>query len=263
MMQRRTLIQGGCALAFGVATGAQAQIAELNDAINKGGRQRMLSQRLCKAYIALAQGIEPTRAQDVLDRSMAQFDRQLAELKAFAGTPELRATYAALEASWSEFKATLVGAPAVDAGVPKVMAAAGKVLALAHQGTQQYEALQNKPIGKLVNVAGRERMLSQRMAAFYLASLVPVDPVGARAEIAKARTEFLAGLAFIRNAPEATPRIKDELQLAEMQWVLYDNALQKAAPAESIRPQADVFIASENVLQVMDRITTLYSGLKA
>lgn len=263
MMRRRMLIQGGCALALAGATGARAQIADLNEAINKAGRQRMLSQRMCKGYIALAQGVEPGLAQQVMDRSMAQFDRQLAELKAFAGTPDLRTTYAALETSWSDFKATLVGAAPRTGGVPAVMAAAGKVLALAHQGTQQYEALQNKPIGKLVNVAGRQRMLSQRMAAFYLASLVPVDPAGARAEIAKARTEFLAGLDFIRNAPEATPKIRDELQLAEMQWVLYDNALQKTGPTESTRPQSDVFVASENVLQVMDRITTLYSGLKA
>lgn len=263
MIRRRLLIQGSCVLVLGAATGARAQVDDLNEAINKAGRQRMLSQRMCKGYIALARGVEPVLARQVLDRSMAQFDRQLAELKAFAGTPDLRATYVALEASWSDFKATLVGVAPTDAGVPRVMAAAGKVLALAHQGTQQYEALQNKPIGKLVNVAGRERMLSQRMAAFYLASLVPVDPAGARAEIAKARTEFLAGLAFIRSAPEATPRIKDELQLAEMQWVLYDNALQKTVPGDSMRSQSDVFVASENVLQVMDRITTLYSGVKA
>jgi hypothetical protein len=101
------------------------------------------------------------------------------------------------------------------------------------------------------------------MAAFYLASVVPVEPAAARAEIAKARTEFLAGLDFIRNAPEATQKIRDELQLAEAQWVLYDNALQKTAPAGTTRPQSDVFVASENVLQVMDRITNLYSGLKS
>ncbi|MGZ5182694.1 MAG: type IV pili methyl-accepting chemotaxis transducer N-terminal domain-containing protein [Ramlibacter sp.] len=262
-MQRRTLIQGGCALALAGMTGARAQIAELNDAINKAGRQRMLSQRMCKGYIALVESVEPGLAQQVLERSMAQFDRQLAELKAFAGTPDLRTTYAALEASWGDFRTTLLDGAPGKAGVPAVMAAAGKVLALAHKGTQQFEALQNKPIGKLVNVAGRQRMLSQRMAAFYLASLVPVDPAGARAEIDKARAEFLTGLDFIRNAPEATPKIRDELQLAEMQWVLFDNALQKTAPAGTLRPQSDVFVASENVLQVMDRITTLYSGLKA
>lgn len=263
MIRRRVLIQGSCVLALAAATSARAQIDDLNEAINKAGRQRMLSQRLCKGYIALAEGVEAPLAQQVLDRSIAQFDKQLAELKAFAGTPDLRATYAGLEVAWSGFKSTLVGAAPGNAGVPAVMGGAARVLALAHQGTQQFEALQNKPIGKLVNVAGRQRMLSQRMAAFYLASLVPVDPAGARAEIARARTEFLTGLAFIRSAPEATPRIKDELQLAEMQWVLYDNALQKTAPAGTTRPQSDVFVASENVLQVMDRITTLYSGVKA
>jgi hypothetical protein len=113
-----------------------------------------------------------------------------------------------------------------------------------------------------INKAGRQRMLSQRMAAFYLASILPIDAPGARAEIAKARTEFIAGLDFLRNAPEATPRIRDELQLAEQQWVLFDHALQRPAGAATRAP-ADVFVASENLLQVMDKITGLYSGLKA
>jgi len=39
---------------------------------------------------------------------MALFDRQLVELKAFAPTPEIKATYAQLEASWSDYKAARV-----------------------------------------------------------------------------------------------------------------------------------------------------------
>jgi hypothetical protein len=105
-------------------------------------------------------------------------------------------------------------------------------------------------------------MLSQRMAAFYLASQVPVDPGGARAEIASARTEFAASLDLLRNAPESTPRIRDQLQLAEGQWVLFDNALGKTA-AGTLKPQSDVFIASENLLQVMDQVTAMYAGVGA
>jgi hypothetical protein len=263
-INRRTWLQAtGALAALALPLAARPQVLDLNDAINKAGRQRMLSQRMGKAYLALVQNVEPALARQVLDRSMALFDRQHTELRAFASQPEVRDTYAAIEAVWSEYKGALVGAAPARAGVAAVLAQSGKVLALAHKGTQQYEALLNKPVGKLVNVAGRQRMLSQRMATFYLASVIQEQPAVAREEIAKARTEFLAGLQTLRNAPEATQKIKDELQLADAQWVLFDHALQKSTPGGSIKPMSDVFITSENLLEVMDRVTGLYTGLAA
>ena len=261
-IQRRTILHAGLGLALYGTFAAQAQVSDLNDAINKAGRQRMLSQRMGKAYLALVQGVEASLARQVLDRSMALFDRQLAELKAYGTQPDLRETYTALEAAWSEFKQALVGAAPSKAGAGAVMTLAAKVLTLAHKGTQQYEALSNKPVGKLVNVAGRQRMLSQRMAQFYLASVLQPE-AASRDEIAKARTEFIAGLQTLRNAPEATSKIKDELQLADGQWILFDNVLQKSAPGGSLKPLSDVFVASENILVVMDRVTGMYSELKA
>jgi hypothetical protein len=259
-MLRRTLLLSAAALALPT----QAQVQDLSDAINKAGRQRMLSPRMGKAWLALVHGIEPAAANSVLDKSMSLFDRQLVELKAFAPTPELRDTYLKLEAQWSDYKAALVGAAPDKNKASALLAADAKVLALAHQGTVQYEAALGKPVGKLVNVAGRQRMLSQRMAKFYLAATLPVEADTAAAEIAKARTEFMGAQALLRNAPEATARIQDELQLADGQWVFFDAALQRMQNASrSAKPGTEVFVASENLLSVMDRVTGLYAAVKA
>ena len=51
-----------CGLALTTVGAAQAQVADLNDAINKAGRQRMVSQRMSKAYLFLGQGIEVAAA---------------------------------------------------------------------------------------------------------------------------------------------------------------------------------------------------------
>lgn len=261
-MLRRTLLLSAATSAATLALPARAQVANLSDAINKAGRQRMLSQRMGKAWLALLQGVEVGNARKVLDASMALFDRQQVELRAFAPTAELRDTYQQLDAIWLEYKAALVGsAPAKDQAAG-LLALDGKVLALAHKGTGQYESVLGKPEGKLVNVAGRQRMLSQRMAKFYLAAAQQVNTETSTAEMAKAKTEFVGAMALLREAPQATPRIKDELQLADAQWVFFDAALQRLQTTQRLeRAASDVFVASENLLSVMDRVTGLYAAV--
>ncbi|MFN4361948.1 MAG: type IV pili methyl-accepting chemotaxis transducer N-terminal domain-containing protein [Hylemonella sp.] len=259
-MKRRDLL--AFAGVAGLGLGTQAQVLDLNDAINKAGRQRMLSQRMAKAWLALVHKTESGSARLVLDRSMALFDRQLVELKTYAPNAELRKTYADLESAWSEYKGVLVGKHPSRDGAGALLDTDARVLALAHQGTVQYEAVSSKPVGKLVNIAGRQRMLSQRMAKYFYAAALKVEPTRAQTEIAKARGEFLSAMELLRNAPEATAAIQDQLALADNQWLFFDLALKEI---NGVGPKAlsDMFVTSENLLAVMDRITGLYAGLKA
>lgn len=263
-LSRRTLLLGATAgAATLLASPAQAQITDLSAAIDKAGRQRMLSQRMAKSWLALLHGVEPHSAQRVLDGSMALFDRQLVELKAFAPTQELKATYDKLDASWNDYKAALVGTPPSRQGVSAVLAADARVLALAHQGTQQYEAVSGKPVGKLVNVSGRQRMLSQRLAKFYLAAALPHDRDTALAEMGTARNEFTTAMQLLRGAPEATPRIQEELQLADGQWLFFDAALKRLqSGSPNARALAEVWISSENLLATMEKATGMFAAIR-
>jgi hypothetical protein len=265
LFRRRAVVGalGGSALALGNAR-VYAQVGDLNDAINKAGRQRMLSQRMAKAWLAIGLGLEVPRAQRILGDSMALFDRQFVELKAYAPTPEIRATYVALEALWAEYKAALVGVAPGRPATAALVALETRVLKLAHQGTTQLEKHSGKSVGRLVNIAGRERMLSQRMAKFYLVQSWRAPVPEAAKEMSEARSEFVQALKILRDAPEATPAIRQELDLADQQWVFFDNALQRGVDAtNSLERAADVFSSSENILQVMDRVTGQYARLGA
>lgn len=263
-MKRRTVMNfiGSLAL-FGVNQ-TFSQVVDLNDAINRAGRQRMLSQRTAKAWLAAGQGVLNDRTHEILGASIALFDRQLGELKTFAPTAEIRATYGDLEAVWNAYKAVLVEKVPTRASAPAMLTLDAKVLALAHKGTQQLEQLSGKPVGKLVNVAGRQRMLSQRVAKLYLAQAWKVSLPDAQADLDKASSEFASALQVLANAPEATNTIRQEIDLARNQWMFYEAALaRRGVDGFAAELCANVFLSSENILSVMDKVTGLFARVAA
>ncbi len=259
MTNRRQLILGA-PLIWACVPPASAQVRDINDAINKAGRQRMLSQRMAKAYLALAEGVRRDQAERVLADSMSLFDRQLVELRAYAPRPEIKQQYDQLEVTWGGYKTALVGSAPSRAGSEAVLALAAQVLAQANQGTQMLEAASGRPVGKLVNVAGRQRMLSQRMAAMYLAASWGVQAEPSMKALNAARDEFGKAQELLRAAPESTQAIRDALGLADQQFGFFDALLGglKAGQANP-RAQADAFTASERILQMMDDVTAMYA----
>lgn len=238
---------------------AEAQISDINAAVNKAGRQRMLSQRMAKAYLQLGQQIDAERSRRVLETSVATFDRQLSELRAYAPTAEIKATYAELDKSWSAYRSLLTAELPNRDKARQVLAVSEQVLKLAHQGTQQLEAQGNSASGALVNLSGRQRMLSQRMAKFYQAQAWGIADAEAQQQMGAARREFAQALLELEAARVNTPAIREGLALVRQQWIFFDAAL--AARAVEGRAQTSVATSSERILEEMEGVVALYERL--
>ncbi len=263
-MRRRQFLQSSlvpAALALSPSWG-RADTLDLAEAINKAGRQRMLSQRMAKAWLAVGQQVEPGKSGRILEGSMSQFEQQLRELKRFAPSPGISQTYVKLETEWQHYKGLLAKQSPDRAQAGALLATEGRVLQLAHQGTGELEAYFGKPLGRLVNLSGRQRMLSQRTAKYFLARRWNLEPSVAAVEMNRARGEFNGGLKVLQNAPQSNPRIKGELQLVAQQWVFFENALERRTQAMELPQHAtDVLLSSEHILSQMDQITSMYARL--
>ncbi|WP_317924032.1 type IV pili methyl-accepting chemotaxis transducer N-terminal domain-containing protein [Cupriavidus sp. TA19] len=249
-----------CVLGLASAGTAFAETLTIHSAINKAGRQRMLSQRMAKAYCQVGLGIEVERSKRILEESVALFDRQLADLKSFAPTSEIRETYDSLGQTWIVYKQLLTGSEPNPENAKKIATASEDVLKLAQQGTVQLEKHSGTAAGKLINVAGRQRMLSQRIAKASMFRAWGITSPQMARELDSATREFAAAQELLTVARQNTPAIRSELQLAGSQWLFFEEALNQTgvSRAEQLR---NIATTSERILQVMDDVTGMYEAM--
>ncbi|MCX9156962.1 type IV pili methyl-accepting chemotaxis transducer N-terminal domain-containing protein [Niveibacterium sp. 24ML] len=231
------------------------------EAINQAGRQRMLSQRMAKCYAQCMLGVRNDQAQSLLTASANRFEDQLANLRRFTAAKEraeIAPTYDKLATLWGSYRAAVTAPPSAS-GLATIARLNEQVLATAHEGTVQLEKSQASSLGKLVNLAGRQRMLSQRMAKFYFFERNGLSSAETTAGLKKARADFVTAFAELKAAPENTAEIRTWLSLADMQWAFFDEAIKQ--PGASREQDQHVAVTSENILDAMDKLTALYTQL--
>ena len=259
-MDRRafmTLTGACCALQALDVVAAPASPAGLSlpSAINKAGRQRMLSQRTAKAWLMLVLGVVPDKAKSLLGQSVSLFEQQMGELRSALPNDEIKAAFRQLEQDWSAYRPLLADirsdAKAVWTGCEAVLAAAQKLV-------QAYEKAAGTAASRLVNLSGRQRMLSQRMAKAYFFRQMGVNPGQAGEMLDAAVKEFGKAHEELKAATRSSAHIKEELALVEQQWFFFQNALSLRDAGDQKRAAANVATTSERILEQMDEVVGLY-----
>jgi len=251
----RNLLIGALALLLaGLTHGATP---DFGAAIDAAGRQRMLTQRIVKAYCQIGLEVTPEVSRAQLTGAVARFDRQLDDLEAAAPNAETKRSVTGLRERWGGFRQLATGAVSRE-GARELAQRGEEVLLAAQQLAVQFEQAAGTPQARLVNLSGRQRMLSQRLAKLYMLRAWQVDTPSLREELDSARREFEGALATLRAARENTHAISIELDAVALQWEWFKNALALQGTDSYLFVVGD---ASESILNSMDLITARYAEL--
>lgn len=225
------------------------------EAINKAGRQRMLSQRIAKSYLMIGAQVNPIEAQKQLDEAVALFEQQHQELLEYASDKSLRDAVAAVEKSWLPFRELALGKPDRARAVT-LLKQSDEVLANAERLVQRIETAARARSGHLVNLAGRQRMLSQRIAKLYLAMAWKVPAPSLDTGFNEAMQQYDSALQTLSQAPENTPGIATALRRVQAQWSFSQAGFRQHAEGRYV--PTVIMTTTETMLKQMNEVTTSY-----
>jgi nitrate/nitrite-specific signal transduction histidine kinase len=242
-------------LLTGIANTAHAQQLNLSQSINQAGIQRMLSQRMAKNYILLSQEIDSQAAADELDESSALFEENLFELNASISDVDSKMALKKLKQSWYGFR-HFVLSEASKKQTAQVVDRSTLLLKSAHALVLSLERSSRTHSDHLINVSGRQRMLSQRLAMLYYASHSGIQEKIFQQEMHKTSRQFGQALTKLMAAKENNTEINEALAEVNNQWSFYKTKFNGSNKGR-FSPKT-IKVVSESLLKEMNSITKLY-----
>lgn len=230
--------------------------------VNLCGRHRMLSQRLASAWCMVARQLATRTARDALRKIRDQFDRNFAQVAAHPLAPRLADKLDRLGALWKDYRMLLTEQAPAASQARAAFDLSERILATADRLAGGAAHLVGTEAARCVNIAGRNRMLTARVAKLFLFADWNVRADEARQLIAEGRAEFDANFAVLAACGAAQPEIAAQLAIDMEQWRALI-AIVEGSPDFAMRDghAREVFAASEELLRHMDTTVKLYERL--
>ncbi|HQZ02286.1 MAG TPA: type IV pili methyl-accepting chemotaxis transducer N-terminal domain-containing protein [Thauera sp.] len=230
--------------------------------INLCGRFRLLSQRMAVAWALIALGVSAEKAAVRLRRLEAELKRALLGLAQLELPDDLEAERQTLVEAWPDFLAAVAVEGASSERGEWVFVASEKLLEAADRMTTAAEQLFALPDAHYVNVAGRNRMLSQRIAKLFLLRGWVAQPECIRGEIEAAIQEFECNLDELRLSGRSLPELSAQLQEVSAQWEKFLRALAPdTSRTQHWQHARSVVSEADRLLRHVDTAVKLYERL--
>ena len=225
--------------------------------INLAGNQRMLSQRIAKDYLYAGQHVAPAKANKQLKASFKELIDAHQSLVKSINDPDITNLLAFVEMSSEDFEATAKEDFSID-NAQLIIDLSESMLEGSQYVINSLKATVNIKESKIVEEAGKQRMLSQRIAKYYIAYQAGIKDKNTVEQMKEAVKSFSDAHALLvansTNTPEINKKLNEIDRLWKIVYKFYLNIEKGGLPLI-------VFNSTDNITKKMNNITGLYEEL--
>ena len=250
------LMMSNVVMAEGTVTNS-AVVSDTVKLIDIAGKQRMLSQRIAKDYLYAGKKVATAKATRQLEKSLLELHDAHKLLVDSINDPEIKNLLAFVEMSTEDFDATSKEAFTID-NAQLIIDLSESMLEGSQYVVNSLKESVKVNESKIVGKSGKQRMLAQRIAKYYIAyqsGIKDKNTVDQMKDAVKSFTEAHESLMQnSANTPEINRKLHEIDRLWKIVYKFYLNIEKGGLPLI-------VFNTTDTITKKMNDITTLYVDL--